>query len=183
MNMRANERIKQYRRGVTLIEMLVVMAVFTVVLTIAIGMLTLLLRLDERSRRHTDRLLSTDRLARALRADVRAALRAHGEPADPAGQAVTLLVLSLANDTQIVYEPQTNGLRRTKKRADATLTTEKFRLDQSLTTLVLDDSGDDLVVKLRVDKRDEVHHELGSPRFEAIAVVGADHRFEEKDVP
>ncbi len=106
------------RRGWTLIEMLVTIAVMTSITGVAVKLLASLLRAERNGVEHVTRLTTVSRLSRQFRSDVHAATEvqlAADNPQQP------LLRITSENQRQIQYEIQPQGLLRTEKRPDQTV--------------------------------------------------------------
>jgi prepilin-type N-terminal cleavage/methylation domain-containing protein len=99
------------RRGWTLIEMLVTIAVMGVLTGVAVKTLAAMLKAERAGVEHVARLATISRMARQFRADIHAATAVEiptDRPAKP------LLVVTIGEDHQVHYEPQPQGLLRTE---------------------------------------------------------------------
>ncbi len=96
------------RRGFSLIEMLVVIAVSTVLMGVAIGTLGLLFRAEGSGRDHAGQAAHTARLADQFRSDVHAAIRPITAEGGPTGQ----WQLALPNDCTVTYRAAPGEMER-----------------------------------------------------------------------
>lgn len=161
--------------GFTLMEMMAAMAVFTVVLTIAMGLLTLFLRLDESARRHAEGISATARLARVFRADVRAANSATVAQADGAQR----IALASEGDREVRYEVNPRTIRRVVSKAGSQVNVEQFRIARPNSKFVTDAAGSIQVVTLDLLPPDNLKSSLSRRPLRISAALGADHRYEE----
>lgn len=160
------------RRGYTLMEMLVVIALGTVLLGVAVGVLHLLMRTQHSGRESVYQTETVARLAEQFRSDARAALRpiaAEGEPKDR-------WRFALAADRTVTYRLRPGEIERREQIAAKQVRQESYTLPRNylaeitvrtdatpaMASLVLAPSG------------------LASPAGREIridAALGADHRF------
>lgn len=103
-------RAKPKRRGITLIEMLVLITATTTALGLCATTIQLLLRLKADAQSRYSATVSLDRLARQLRSDAHAASLARLETAQ--GGKTASLYLELGPKHAVVYEPRKSAVGR-----------------------------------------------------------------------
>ncbi|MFO0953182.1 MAG: hypothetical protein U0835_18910 [Isosphaeraceae bacterium] len=101
------------RRGVSLIELILIMGAMTLVLTTCAVYTHMLLRLERSGRESASDMTTTARLARQFRTDVRAASAARKGPGET-------LVLSSEGGGEVAYSVETGTLVRVEKQAGKT---------------------------------------------------------------
>jgi prepilin-type N-terminal cleavage/methylation domain-containing protein len=115
---------RRRQRGMTLVEMLVVLSLMAVLLGFTgvcmHGMFRAQARLDD----NTQRRASLERLGLQLRTDAHAALRARLQD----DQDTTVLVLTTADSREIEYRAEAADVDRTVRQADAVLHRDTFRM-------------------------------------------------------
>ena len=160
------------RRGVSLIEMLVVIAVSTVLLGVAVSVLNLLMRAERSGREHVNRTATVARLADQFRSDVRAALR----PIAADGTAKNQWQFVLTTDRAVTYRALPKEIERREQIGGKLVRQESYVLpaDCSAEIIVHTDSAPataSLVIApsgLASSARREIRMD---------ATLGADHRF------
>ena len=110
------------RRGYALIELLAVLTISAVMLTLAAGLLHLLMKLDRNGRDALDESADLARLSRAFRADAHASTTF-----EPTEQTENLCKLQLENGRSVEYQVRTGDLLRTIRDGEKVRGFETFR--------------------------------------------------------
>lgn len=173
----------QYRRGVSLVELMVVMGFASVVLGTGIGTLHLLLRTDKTV---TDSLWQSQtvaRLSNTFRGDVHAARNITTEqPAD--NPAPAIIAMELGEGHFVRYSIENHTLTRKETQADQTLQAERFRFPpETVISIKTDDPKTvALVIQSINPTTKERRHSPGNvPKRELKieAIKSRDHRWTE----
>ena len=148
-----NRTSRPQRGGYTLIEMLVVMTVVALLLTLCVGTIHLLLRLDGAGRDAGDQAADLFRLARDFRTDAHAA--AKSTPGAPG--AADRLGFALADGRAVEYETGEAELVRTVRRDGKVVGRSQYRRPQRAPVAFRVDQpeGSPPFVVLQVDVRPE----------------------------
>ena len=127
------------RAAYSLVEMLVVMTTGTMVLGVAVGTITALLRTGEHSRRHVLERAAICRLADQFRRDVHAARQF--KPLDAGQQAAPGWQLQLAFGETVEYRAARGGVERTEGPVGKVRSRESYALSaQVAVSMKLDES-------------------------------------------
>jgi prepilin-type N-terminal cleavage/methylation domain-containing protein len=154
------------RRGMTLIEMLVVVTGAAVMLGLCVVTLQLLLRLETDARAKLTATSAIDRLAGEFRADVHAATEA--KPG---------LLLTIAPTRLVSYKPTMAGLIRTETEAGKTVRRDEFSLGSGLAArFEVRDGSTGTFVALMLERGGSDERKWTSPGFELLALLGKDQR-------
>lgn len=173
MNVRGR-RPRPGRPGYTLVEMLMVMFVFTAFLGVSVALVELLLKMDGGARAHQEAIAATARLARAFRADVHAASRV-GPPAGAPAPS-DRLVLAGPGGRAVEYRVERGSLVRTEREDGVFRRTESFPLPARTGRLAIEEDGGRTRVAVVFDRRSARNR--GAPReLRLEAALGLDHRF------
>ena len=165
------------RRGVSLIEMLVVITTGTIIVGLVVGMLRTLMVAHRASERHLVRSEAVGRLCESFRSDVRSAASAECVEADGA------IRLELTGDDgrQIVFRAADQAVIRTEQAQGAEVRREKFAMPTN-SAIRFETQPDDetRTVKLVITRTPA--RALGGPahEFHAVATLGRDRRFVSK---
>ncbi len=162
------------RRGVSLIEMIIVMTVGAVLMGIAVSLLLVLLRAEQGGRAHAERNESLQQLADQFRRDVRAADKTPKvvDVRDEAGF-VTLLIIS--GDRILFYDiaSETPGIVRREIDANSgnALCRETYSLpnDSTAALAVIDADAKHPIVRLTIAPEDESLRAAQEIHIEAAA--------------
>ncbi len=166
------------RHGYTLVEMLVVMFVFTTFLGVCVALVELLLKLDDRGQAHEEALATTARMARTFREDIHAAFLA--EPIAAAGGASGRIALAGPEGRRIEYRVAKGLLIREERQDDAFRRTDTFPLPTRTGRLVIEPGEGRPLVAIVFDHRSARNR--GRPQELRIeAALGTDHRFGNSD--
>ncbi|HEV3121825.1 MAG TPA: prepilin-type N-terminal cleavage/methylation domain-containing protein [Isosphaeraceae bacterium] len=162
------------RRGVTLVELLVVISVGSVMLGLCVGMIHVVLRLDRGGRAQVSDRMARARLAQCFRADVRAALRT--EPATGRSQK---LMLILPEERIVEYRIEPGRVLRVHTEAGTLKNQDAFPLPrQSEAHLELEERAGKTFAGLVVLNQERAAlASAAAGEFRVQAVLGKDHRF------
>jgi Tfp pilus assembly protein FimT len=170
------------RRGISLIEMMAVMATMSVLLTLAVTTLTLLMRAGQSSTSAVTASLAVSRLAHDFRHDVRAASAAERQAADD--DQPDRLQLSLAANRVVIYERQKAAIVRRETSGEKSIRTEAYAADvRDVSFVVAGENAARLVtLSLSSGLSDQAPTRgrfiSAAPRqFQFDAALGADNRF------
>ena len=158
------------RRAVTLLEMLVVIAVSTVLLGVAVSVLHLLMRAESGGRRHVVQTTAVAQLADQFRSDVRAALRPIAAEGAPKNQ----WQFALSSQRTVTYRALPNEIERREQSADKLERRESYTLPPEC-SVEITVGGQPAMASLVIKPgglTPSLSHEI---RVEAA--LGADHRF------
>ena len=126
------------RRGFSLAELLVVMAMMSVVFAVAVGMVHRVMHEQKRADRDNAMHRVAERLSTKLREDVHSAERAELVQSDE-GQ--KRLNLTQRNDTTVSYVVRTNVVERTATRENETVHRDSYRFPENYRLEVFDNSA------------------------------------------
>lgn len=171
------------RRGISLIEMMIVIGASSMVLLAGVGLLHRLMRSERVAAESLVHATNHARLSAQFRDDVHAATAAtaRGEPG-----ADHILQLAAGDAAQITYSQQDRTLIRTETRQTQPTRHDQFHLpDDVRVRFAVSDASPQKIAELtweRVQadsatKTATTHRRLNPLRIEAI--VGKDHRFQE----
>jgi hypothetical protein len=171
------------RRGVSLVELCIVMGFASVVLGTGIGTLHLLLRTDKTLTDSVWRSQTVAKVSRTFRGDVHAARNITTEqPANNAGPLV--VVLELAEGHLVRYSIDGPQLFRKETQADKTLHNERFRFSPGTVISIQTDQPKTaaLIIQSINPTTKELHQtptNLPLRELKIEAVKGRDHRWTE----
>lgn len=131
--MRARISGKTARRGVGLVELLVMVAGGSVLLGTATVLIGIMFRSEQNSTRMVTDALATDRAARQFRQDAHAALKAEVDPAR--------IKFIFNDERQISYAPADDRLIRTSTSSDGRERRDEFRVVRGVWTFGLSHEG------------------------------------------
>jgi prepilin-type N-terminal cleavage/methylation domain-containing protein len=171
--------VARRRRGVTLLETLVVIAVGTVIVGIAVGLLVTLFQIDKKSRQTRDGMRVQTRLADQFRRDARAALDLlSAQNPDEQSQEVEWFFEFPAGQ-RVRYGIKDRLVERTDLSGQQVVRRESYRLPHGVTAaIILADKQSPAIASLRIHRR-RPEGKSGSFRsFRVEALLGADHRYQ-----
>ena len=171
--------IRQHRhqRGFTLVEVVTAITLTTILIAIAVSAINALIKLEQSGRRRMVEASTSDGLARAFRADVRAAVQL--DPPESKSGMISKLSLIRPDSLTVVYEVATDEVKRFERRDGKDIRKMNFRIPKRAKVgfEISRDQGLD-VVSLVYDRESALNAETHSTAFRADAVLGRDHRFE-----
>jgi len=172
------------RRGWSLIEVIVVMAVGSVVLGTASTLLYTIMRAERAARHEIERRAVLGRLADQFRSDAHAATRCEAIPAEGGNKSQPGWQFDLPSGESVVYENGPDGLLRTERIGQAVQRRETFSLPAETTAEIEIHAADrPRLVSLLIVPSDDV---AAQPQLESVqieALLGSDHRFVKKEEP
>jgi type II secretory pathway pseudopilin PulG len=167
---------------VTLLETLVVIAVGTVVVGVAVGLIVTLFQIEKKSRQARDGIRTQARLADQFRRDARAAIdfSVAGDSEEPTEKVEWLF--QFPTGERVRYGTEDARVDRTELSGDEVVRSESYRLPYGATaTMELSNEEPPAVAGLRI-QRGRPFGKSGSFRSLRIeALLGADHRFQKPD--
>jgi prepilin-type N-terminal cleavage/methylation domain-containing protein len=110
--------MRSIRRGFTLVEMLAVMAVFSVTMSVIILTLHALQKAGDRAHANVSAGVELDRFATQLRADAHAARTCTLSPTEPAQSAASVLTLTLPDQQIVEYQLTSDQIQRLVRSGD-----------------------------------------------------------------
>lgn len=172
------------RRGVSLIELLVVMSISGVLLGTASTMVCMLLSVHKSVRSHVQDSASRSRLAEQFRLDVHAATAIVRLEPGGAGPPAPGWVFRLDGQETLRYVVEPRGIVRCEYRGDKIVGRDVFLFSDDTTAAIEVDSEDlPTVVRLRIESAGGASSDCAGPSpartisFETV--LGRDHRFRE----
>ena len=170
-------------RGVSLIELMVVMTVATVVMGVAVGMLYTLMRIEGTTREHLRLRTARGRLGQQFRRDVHAAISFTTPDGEAGGKASGGWELQLAADRVVRYRVEKDKLVRTEAGGGGEAR-ESFALGSDATvTIRIEDDSKPTIVSLLIARGDEAVEPSAAAAVRVDAVLARDHRFREVEEP
>ncbi len=121
-------RATPFRRGMSLIELILIMTALTMVLGLCTGLIHAVLRLDRTGRSYVVEATTIGRLSRQFRGDVHAARRARPVGGEGKGALAPGLELALPGERTIRYQARDRSLVRTQQHGDALERRETYTL-------------------------------------------------------
>jgi hypothetical protein len=164
------------RRGVSLIEILVLMTIGSTLMGIAVGSLHLLLKMDRNTRQRRQLQASEARLADQFRRDVHAALRM--KPGEAPEQSRPIWQLELGADKRIQYQSEPGGLARLEILQGKTTRKEWYPLmESSKVRCDMTSDGPVPIVSLGIASSEEPGSLFPPQALRIDARLGTNHRF------
>jgi type II secretory pathway pseudopilin PulG len=162
------------RRGITIVEMIVVMTVVATMLGLCVLLLQMLMKLDADSRARRDGTAALGRLAEQLRADVHAAQAAKVGDRPAVGPAE--LQLLRGPDQTIEYRADgASSVVRVESEKGKPVRRERYDVPRSgPIALALDREGDRQFVRLSIGRRATSSRDDPPRVLEIVALVGRD---------
>ncbi len=166
------------RRGVFLIEMMITIAVGSVVLGLGMGMLHLMLQTDKTLADSLWRGQTVSQLSQVFRGDVHAAREVKTE-----ADQETALTLALGKNHRVRYSLEKSLILRTETQADKTLRTERFRFPEGTKISFNVDNPARVALVIATPnphtmKTNRSQNSVPLRELKIEAVPGRDHRFE-----
>lgn len=171
-------------RGVSLIELIVVMTVATVVMGVAVGVLYTLMRIEGTTREHLRLRTAQGRLGQQFRRDVHAAISFTTPDGEAGGKTSGGWELQLAADRVVRYRVEEDKLVRTEAGGGDGEARESFALGSDATvTIRIEDDSKPTIVSLLIARGDEAVEPSAAAAVRVDAVLARDHRFREVEEP
>jgi type II secretory pathway pseudopilin PulG len=171
-----NARAKPRRRGITLIEMLVVITAVATALGLCAVTIQLLLRLKTDGQSRLNAQVGLERLARQLRSDVHAAALAQVDAAPARDGKAPDLRLSLGPKHGVVYEPTKSAVMRVESQDGNVTRRELYALPaaREIDFEIRPEAGRRFVA-LVIRKRNGTSGTGSTRPLEAVALLGKRH--------
>lgn len=173
------------RKGFSLVEVLVAIAVASLMLATAVGLLYALIEMDRTSREHLRLRTAAARLADRFRRDVHAAVRLTGPPAaaEDGAEAAVAWELELPPDRAVEYRLEEDSLLRTERAEGEAVKREWFGLPPHAAASIRISAGQSPpIVSLRIAPDGQSPAEPPAWRPVRIdAALALDHRFENEE--
>lgn len=175
-------RIGRMRKqdGYSLVELVTALAVGSVLVAVAVGLLHALFRVQRDGLQQACQALVLDRLAGQFRQDIHAATRAAavGPAARAAGKPLDPWELQMPGDRRVQYRTEQGGLVRLERQAGRLLSQERFQLPEGTKAEIsLPQQPGAGLARLRIARADAPWAGRGPPLLVAEAVLGLDYRF------
>ena len=161
------------RRGYSLVELLIVIAVSTAMLMVAMSVLYMLKETQDNVRQRLTSGRMTTRLADQFREDVHMASRIERLPSDEAPSQNALWQLAVPPDTTVQYEIGDGRVRRVQARNDERIQ-EDFRLPPGINAELVPPKGRSTMAVLRFEKIDA--ESVGARPVQAETILGFTNR-------
>jgi len=165
------------RRGYSLIEMLVVIAVSSVVIALAVALLQSLFTADRATRDHVAGQQSLRRLADDFRDDAHAAVKLAAVQAAADAKATPAWELEMDASRKVRYAASTGRVVREETAAGKMLRREVYRLPDGSSAAIRLESGPPALAVLRVTSGGPADRGSGGLPLRIDAVLASDHRF------
>ncbi len=120
--------MRSIRRGFTLVEMLAVMAVFSVTMSTIVLTLHALQKAGDRAHANVSAGVELDRFATQLRADAHAARTFALSPTEPPRVAASVLTLTLPDQQIVEYQLSSDQIQRRVRSGDVDQHHESYRV-------------------------------------------------------
>jgi prepilin-type N-terminal cleavage/methylation domain-containing protein len=172
-------RVASYgRHGFTLLEMLVVIAVSTAIVGLAVALVVTMMHIEKEARSRLGTGVTQGRLADQFRRDVRASTGlSFAEASSDEGQKPAC-ELTLGSDRVVRYETSGPAVVRTELDADQVVRRETYRLPRGATISVeLAEDPSPAIASLRITPGDNTKNRPPVQSARIAAVLGADNRF------
>jgi prepilin-type N-terminal cleavage/methylation domain-containing protein len=170
------------RRGFTLLEMLVVIAVSTIIVGIAVSLVITMMHLEKQSRKRLGSFRIQGQLAEQYRRDVRAATGL--SPVKTADKEGEQAGCELQFDSERLVRYRVDGPRivRTELAGDRPVRNESYRLLSGATAqFQLPEGESPAIAGLRIVPRDDAKRRVPVQSLRIEAVLAADHRFAQSE--
>ena len=166
--------VRAARRGLSLIEMLVVITASAMIIGLIVGMIQMLIRADRAARDHLVRSAAVNQLSRSLTQQVRAAVKADCVQRDE----TATLQLKLGDDADVEFQSRTDTVIRTDREAGHVRRQEKYALPaRSEARFEIRSDDGSTTVCLVVTQRTSQPDQGPSREYRVEATLGRDHRF------
>ncbi|QDT45777.1 hypothetical protein Pan241w_59050 [Gimesia alba] len=153
------KRIKAIPRGVSLIEMMVVISLMSVIFTVSITTLGFLMRVEMKGTARIQETLSFQKLSRQFRADAGTARKA--VIIDGKDNNSSQLKFEIEPDTSIIYSKDRvkNSILRLKKQSEKTIASDEFRIPVELLQFQIEQENQRELVSMLLQFIPEEIHE------------------------
>jgi len=166
--------MRSIRRGFTLVEMLAVMAVFSVTLSTIVLTLHALQKAGDRAHSNVSAGVELDRFTAQFRTDAHAARTFTVSPTEPANSAAHVLALTLPNEQIVEYQLSADQILRRVRSGDVDQHRESYRVQPLLEqgwTVTANTSSPLVTINLQPAK-DRGNHPRGLAPLSVHAAVG-----------
>ena len=168
--------MRSIRRGYTLVEMLAVMAIFSVTMSVIILTLHALQKAGDRAHANVTAGVELDRFVTQLRADAHAARTFALSPTEPAQSAASVLTLTLPDQQIVAYELTSDRIQRLVRSGDVVQHHESYRvrpvLEKGWTVNVIKNPSAPLISINLQPSRSRGNHPRGLAPLNVHAAVG-----------
>ena len=172
--MRMMQSTRAARRGLSLIEMLVVITASAMIIGLIVGVIQMLIRADRTARDHLVRSAAVNQLSRSLTQQVRAAVKADCVQRDE----TATLQLKLGDDADVEFQSRTDTVIRTDREAGQVRRQEKYTLPaRSEARFEVRVEGMTTTVSLEVLQRRGQGQDGPVRELRVDATLGRDYRF------
>lgn len=162
------------RRGLSLIEMLVVITASAIVIGMVAGMIQMLIRAERAAQDHLVRTATADQLARSFRQHVRAAVQADSEQRD----GTATLQLKVGENAEVEFRSRKDAVIRIDREAGQVRRQEKYSLPaRSVARFETHDDAGTTTVSLVVIHQPSATEQAPTRELRVEATLGRDHRF------
>ncbi len=171
-----NARAKPRRRGITIIEMMVLITAVATTLGLCAFTIQALLRLKTDGQSRLNAQVGLERLARQLRSDAHAAADAQLDAAPAGGGKAPGLRLALGPKHDVVYEPRKSAVIRVESQDGNVARREQYSLPaaREIDFQIRSEAGRQFVALL-IKKHDRTTGTASARPLEAVALVGKRH--------
>lgn len=146
-------------KGVSLIEMLLAMALMSVIFTLGASVLAFLMRVEMEGTNRIQKTFSLQRLSHQFREDARSAQSVEIVPEN--NKKSTILQFEMKPETSILYSENTrgNGILRVKKQSNKTITRTEYPISGDTLYFEIEKQNPSLMVSMNFRILPEVLHE------------------------
>lgn len=146
-------------KGVSLIEMLLAMALMSVIFTLGASVLAFLMRVEMEGTNRIQKTFSLQRLSHQFREDARSAQSVEIVPEN--NKKSTILQFEMKPETSILYSENTqgNGILRVKKQSNKTITRTEYPISEDTLYFEIEKQNPSLMVSMNFRILPEVLHE------------------------
>jgi len=170
------------RKGFSLVEVMVAMAVGSVLMAIVVGLLYTLMETDRTSREHLRLRIAAARLADQFRRDVHAGVRLSGQGAvaEDGAEAPAAWELELPPDRVVEYRLEEDSLLRTERAGGEVVRREWFKLPpHAVVSIRLSGEQGQPIATLRIAPDVKLPEAPAWRPVRIDAAFATDHRFAE----
>ncbi|QDU06808.1 type II secretion system protein J [Gimesia aquarii] len=146
-------------KGVSLIEMLLAMALMSVIFTLGASILAFLMRVEMEGTNRIQKTFNLQRLSHQFREDARSAQSVEIVPEN--NKKSTILKFEMKPETSILYSENTqgNGILRLKKQSNKTITRTEYPISEDALYFEIEKQNPGLMVSMNFRILPEVLHE------------------------
>jgi hypothetical protein len=171
----AERRSRRTRRGITIIEVLIVVTGVTMMLGLCAVSIQLLMRLNGDGVSRYAAAVAVERLARQIRDDAHSSESGQTETEENAGLKLPILRLTIEPDHFVVYQAQDGAVVRTESTAGKVLRRESYFLSPGeMARFHLRDDGPSSLVVLAVTRTSGKSQPEPPRPLELVAQIGKD---------